>query len=532
MNNVSKKKQSYSVGEYVKNILLVILFVSVIVLSGMYIVTLNRSGTISRDTARDDITFEKLWTVQDGAMSENTLSQIVTPRFMGFKTAIQNDPAGVSAGEKYINELYKKTGVYLYYALSAAAVTEKIPDAEEEVFWLSLIHSDNYIYIRYHSPIPHQLIQASGGDLSGLGYGEYNRAEGHIVYVKDLFILPVTETDGESSEESTSLTCRIAVRADDDSVYVFTPPASADDSGANPYPGIDASLDEVTKLLVDAYGEGMQKYHFAYSNGDDRALYADKTEVVTDAGIPLKTIRADAKTAGKYIYSRPGDFEQIVRIFNFNPDKINTYSEANNTNIYVETHGSLKIAEDRLSYTARNGVGIPLSDFIGYSHSGSEGDVYDIVRAAQIFIEKIGAINVNYIGRDADLCISGVYGRDNKIVIKYSYFCDNVMLVPDGNEYALAIESDGINITSIDLFTLSAEVLSADESSNISADTMLSYTQKWAAKKHLSDREESQADTVVRVSDMRLVYHVTASDENDENIIPNWSISIQSPDTE
>jgi len=525
MDNTKRKKAS-GVAEYAKTILLVVLFVSVIVLSGMYIVTLNRSGIVSRDNvSRDDITFEKLWTVQDDAGSENVLSGIVMPQFMGFKTAEQRSPVGVSVGEKYLKELYKKAGLYLYYAFGNGADIRKIPDAESEMFWLSLIHSDDYIYIRYHQAIPHQLIQASGGDSAGMGYSEYNRTEGSIVYVKDLFILPLSGVEG-ASDESESHSYEIAVRDSDDSVYIFTPQKKLSDgeesgAAAYPYPGIDFALNEVVRILITAYGEGMQGYHFAYSNGDDRAVYADKLTTVTEMGIPLRKISAE-KNGGRLIYSNAGNFEQIVRIFNFNPDKINTYSEAKNTNIYVETHGSLKIAEDRLTYTARNGVGIPMSDFIGYSHSGSDGDIYDMVRAAQKFIESVRNINANYVGKDADMYISGVYKKDDKIVIEYSYYLDNVKIELDEKEYALSIESDGYNITHVDLFTLSVDAAAAD--------TTLSYTQKWAIKRHLSDRiSEGGENEQIRVNDVRLVYSAISGEDY---ILPNWRISLNAESAE
>lgn len=517
MNGIQKRH--VNVIESIKNIIIAILFLGVIVLSGMYIVSLNESRKLSVDS----VTFDKLRTVQNETNS-SILSEIITPQFIGIK---ENgfEPVVISSGSQAIEEIYRKIGIYLYYALSDGA---GIDDGESSTDWIPLLTSYNYIYVKYHSPLPHQLIQASGGVISGSEYNDYTRKREGVIYIDDLFIIPVTQAlSGSESHEY-----RVVVRASDGKIYIFTPPVyKSDEADLNEdraeilYPGIDTSVGEHTKILADIYKNDMQKYHFSGKAEKESDMYLDPASVVVVENIPVKKITADANTAN-IILSDITKRDTVMKIFSFNPNKPKTYyEESSKTQIYVETHGLLKISNNRIVYTAKDGGGIPVSDYTGYNSSGSEGDIYDITVAAQKILKSMISSCGDYIGKDAVLRISAVYSKDGKIAVEYSYYYNNTEIIVDGREYGLLIESDGINITLVDFYTLSVSA------SSDSSEKILSYTQNWAAEKYIGENSENFEDiSSVKIKEMCLVYTVpyNINSENTEDvyIVPEWYISV------
>lgn len=492
-----------------------VLFAGILILSGMYIVSLNRSRKLSNE----EVHFGKLWTIQDNTINSSLLSKVITPQFIGLKSP--NEAAvGISAGGQYIDELYREIGLHLYYALGDGAEISEVIGGEKSDLWLSLLTSYNYIYIKYHNPLLNHLIQASGGSISGREYTEYTRNKDVIIYIKDLFIIP---------ESASSVKYQVIARDENGRVYVFIPPTSASeagdtvDGGSNEepvYSGIDRTIGDITDISVSIYHDSMKKYQFAYNVKNETGNYIDSAAVIINEEIPVRRISADVNAAER-IFENPNLFDSIVRIFNFNPDKLYTYEESGEAHIYVETHGNLKISSDRIIYKARSGKGIPLYELTGYNSFAAGGDIYDITVASMRFIESIRSADGDLIGNNAELRLKNLYVKDDNITLEYSYYYDNIEIVMNGKPYALLIESDGINILNIDFYTLSVSV----DTASAPDEKILSYSQRWAADRYLSANNDKVQDiSLNKINRINLIYLLDKNTER--NITPEWYISI------
>lgn len=136
--------------------------------------------------------------------------------------------------------------------------------------------------------------------------------------------------------------------------------------------------------------------------------------------------------------------EDFLRLMDFNPDKLNYHTEQNGSVVYVESHGILRTGENVLSYQASDRGGISLTS-LGTEH----GDIYSYLQASSELIERLERINGQYTGGDASLCLEKITSDGTVITLFFSFRCDNILLVREGEDYGLTLSFSGNKLTAL-----------------------------------------------------------------------------------
>jgi len=136
--------------------------------------------------------------------------------------------------------------------------------------------------------------------------------------------------------------------------------------------------------------------------------------------------------------------EEFMRLMDFNPDKLNYHTEQNGTVVYVESHGILRAGENALSYQASDRGGISLT-----SLGTEQGDIYSYLQASSELIERLERINGQYTGGDASLRLERITSDGTSITLAFSFRCDNILLVREGEDYGLTLSFSGNKLTDV-----------------------------------------------------------------------------------
>ena len=174
-------------------------------------------------------------------------------------------------------------------------------------------------------------------------------------------------------------------------------------------------------------------YPTVYSEVFCRAELADTGERMVLTA--LDALSARAVHAARSVTSLLTTNSEFLRIMNFNPDKLNYHSEPNGNVVYVESHGILRTGADEVTYQAADSGGIDIASF-----GSANRDIYAYLQAASRLIDRLERISVQYTGGDAALRLEKVSSDGSSITLHFSFRCDNILLVREG-------EDDGLILT-------------------------------------------------------------------------------------
>lgn len=206
-------------------------------------------------------------------------------------------------------------------------------------------------------------------------------------------------------------------------------------------------------------------------------------------------------------WQRPSESEllrSIIGYYGFNVDKLNSYTE-NDALISLASHGSLRLTANTFSYTAYEGEGIELEDYLDYIPSSvlNLGDEY---RAIMLIANKTVEL-LDGVLLDASLSLDSVYLTDSGIRAEFAYSYSNMQIVGDG--IGAVIETSNGKLIKAEFSFFSAKMRAYPKSI---------YSGKWLAVSKLS--QLGKTDRYVYL-EMSPVYYV---EEGKSDVVPDWKV--------
>lgn len=471
--------------ELLKTILMIILFISVIILASIYIIQTQRLA-LARPI---DISMKSLLIVKKGESASTEFNKNhVNPIFIGYKYKGNSISKG-SFSADIINDIYNSISVNIIKLLSNSSECKIIYD-NPSGHWNDIINNKTYIYIKYQFEIPSKIIYSYFTNEILIDNNEI--AAGGIIFIKD--ILLVLE-NAEAYKYSYSM----AVRDSNGNVAEYT---IINNDGS------DDNYFDINKL--SNYNAELIDYNFyidqpiVYSN-----IILNNETILIDNNLNLKTV-----TVTDNILNINND--EIIKVFGYNPARINTYMENDNkTTVYVELHKNLKISEDGIiefNYTEESN-GIEISEFLNYKNSSGEYTIYETLLSISNFINIVKGIDNSLLGGDAGLCLKSIQNIDNNIIIEFCYTFDNIVFY----------NSEYIPITAC-RFIINNFCFKEIKINNLTVIDVhkkkISFSQDWTIRNINSSIAAANTSDKKYYGDVQLAYVNLNSDNNE--LIPEW----------
>ncbi|MDD4774646.1 MAG: hypothetical protein PHZ09_13760, partial [Eubacteriales bacterium] len=299
-------------------------------------------------------------------------------------------------------DAYLAASEYIKYVLGEDYICNRKDLLEGEAIWKSCIAGNNYIYIKYAALLPSVVI----GSFLDI---EQNTpvSDDSVVFIREMFIM-----FNYYGDESYSI--HAVTRDDNSNVAVFD----------YDYISSEPRKYFTIKSMLPYYGNSFfARYSFAAAN---QSVLAYKLPLTDTALIYSKDISThditvtninDVKFSGE-------SADRILKLFGFNPDKLNSFINTDGTLVYIETHGELEVLSDKIIYnTNKNNGGINISDVLSYGFYDGNYDISEKIKATGIIIDTIRETDSGFMGGDAGLKLSSLAydNKTNNLIIKYSY---------------------------------------------------------------------------------------------------------------
>lgn len=437
-------------GGMIVNISIAVMFFVVLGLTAAIFTLLNMTAASDGGVP---FSMEQLTASDDEDMVE--ISGYLVPAFIGIRAG--GEQKGISAGINIVYEIYNMLSPVLCDVLA-----EECREVSASR-WEAAAEEGSYVYVKYHAPLPYQVIHAFAGGA--------DEAYGASVNIYELFVLP-------------DKGFRILTRTAEGTVYEF-------DGTYESY----FTVDDLTELM-QSYRRNI--IDFVFSDGDgNEPLFTER--------VRTKNMLMMEKTAA-LIQNRGSDIAELLRMMDFNPDKLYTHEESDIGFVYVENHGVMRLLDDSVEYTAASsGGGVDIGDLLG--HYDREGyDLLDYISAACMIMNRVRYLNTYYIGGDADIVMDSAYSdEDGSLVFRFVYTFDNLRLA--GCEPALEISFRDGAVKNLRLYSVSVRNLGEQYDS---------LMEQW-----YYDIAESRCPEGAYIADVRLVYR---TDFGSDSINAEWSV--------
>ena len=397
----------------VMTVTVVVLFVALIVLAAM---TINLISKRSRGTVSEKFDLERL--TSDKTSLDIDMAKYLTPEFIGIVT--NGEKNGVSVTHNTVNGLYR----LICPVISSVMKEENITESGRDV-WDRYDELGDFIYIRYHSTLPDNVIGLAADACAGA------KNERNLSYagVYEMMIIPY-------GTENKSIA--VVVRDIMNNTLLYE---KKDDS--------ETIIEDDIAELARSYRMFLYSFDFA----GDRFHAESPTEPVFTEALSVRNIIMSNQTAS-LIYNSEEEKESLLRIFAFNPDKVQMSVSEKGEENYIDVQGVLYFHDSSFEYIATAGGGIDISNIIGYT--SNPGLKEYILSAAKIY-EDIYSLNRFYAGGDAEIYLSSVQSQNGDVTLVFDYKFDNIKITD--SESAFCITFSGEYIKYAKLYTMSVRNL-------------------------------------------------------------------------
>ena len=394
-----KMKAKGNIIEYIKNCVLLMLFVCMLILAASFIMQTQRL-TLSPPS---DISRESLLVLKTGHNINVKYNQkLIYPAFIGYKTK-NITPRGYITNEMIAN-IYPQLTDYIVEMLGSESECSMITD-DAETYWNEALKRDMYVYIKYHTEIPNVMLYAYLTDDYLIDTAKI--ASGDMVNIKEMLLL---------------------LEFSDAYTYEYEMLVRDSDGNAARFDNIGTTENE-NKFSVEMFSTNVNNVYVNYEfAADNTAEYANITlydsTVVYKSDMSMREIKIDR------LISADRNTE-IVKLFNFNPARTDlSYKEdSGKTNVYVDAHGILKINSDgniNYKYTesdVNHGNYVYIYDYLSYNKNNSEYSIYEMILAVNNFITTFQP--------DENIIFGDIYSEGSDIILEYYYCVNNILLVDE-----------------------------------------------------------------------------------------------------
>lgn len=455
----------------------VALFINMIVFASVYIVRSQRFMLKSEE----NIPVDTLLILKQGTSliyDDYNISYII-PDFIGLN--FDKGLIGLINNAEVMKDVYLTTSEYVKYVLGDNYVCTKKDTLGGEAIWKSCLADNNYIYIKYAMSLPSVVI----GSFLNMDINTSEPDES-IVMIREMFLM-------FNYYGSDRYSIHAVTRDDNGNVAVF----DYDYSNSEPREYF------TVKSILPYYGNNLfARYSFSAEN-----------QSVTEYKLPLKDttliysrdiLTHDITIANVNDSRFSGESaDRILKLFGYNPDKLNSFINTDGTLVYIETHGELEIHSDKMIYNAnKNNGGINISDYLSYGLYNGNYDISEKIKATSIIIDTIRKTDSGFIGGDAGIKLYGlVYNnKTNNLIIKYSYYYDNIIINTEESSFdACSFILNENKIISVYINSIRVKG---------SPDKRMNYPQLWMLDKIGSSIES------VTAGGMQLIYLIKSGVEN------------------
>lgn len=439
---MTKKQRLYS---WLQTFILLILFVSMVVMSVIYIFR-SQEQYYTEDIALSD---EKLRIIRNDAYREaveNVEMSFWQPMFVGFRFSSngQYRSNGFLGNNENLSSVFEIIKPYLYRITEKKSVCISLEKSYGQSLWEQCILNNSYIYLRFFEDIPvaflHYFCFSAGNEITSSYDGD--------VYVREVFFRL-------SKDEGKSFSYNIILRDSKENYAVF-------------------SFDNETKMalldasLFDAYTDSNMGTSFQFVLNDEQEIAMNPFDIRIENMPKSSKIRFEDCRESFY----PIDFQEndqvlsLLSFFGYNTDFLNRYYEADGSVVYHERFGNIRITPESsiefLSADMEKG-GLLITDYLGYVSEDGTYDFYEILSGTERIVAILYSEYRDCFGGDAEIRFQRAYVQDDKLHIEFSYYQDNYCILgAPGIKFVI----DGLYITNMTLSpfcttrTGSAEVLS------------------------------------------------------------------------
>ena len=304
------------------------------------------------------------------------------------------DASAVINSAAVVQELYTDISLCLYDAL------QNEPEPISDDRWRAAALGENYVYVQYPSEFPYQIVFAFAAAKEESD-GQIRRADAYIG-VREALLIP----------DKTGEIARLLVRGRN-GAYEFAAHADMD---------------------MRTFVQYAETYPDVFYWGTMRSTNAD-TEFVVLERIAARDIYASEIGVSAVIANR-SHLDSLLRLLNYNPDKLRYHTETDGAFVYVESHGVLRMDARTIQYSAAEQGGIPLSRIMGRE---SSGDIYTYLRTASHIVWRLADMDVLYTGGDAGLLLRSVSSQNGEITLSFRFCSDNIEIYGNGRNTGLTI---------------------------------------------------------------------------------------------
>ncbi len=459
--------------ETIKSIALVILFTLSVTLASIYIVNTQRL-TMAGESPLDLDSL--LFLRGEGVKVTELDASYLMPEVVSY--SVGGDMRTVYADGLSAAEIYRSTHDMLASVLSGIDDAGVVADREAVI--AECTSAESFVYLKYHAPLPAPLIltsitnEALSSQTAPIGESTKN--------VSEVFLILET-VSANSTTYSAVVVCGdgrvLRCRQSEASVQYF----------------------QIDTLTAYNGTQSATVSDFAANLDSTASLSLSATSVTTDKMISAPLVAVDETIDGSSMLD-----ESMLRAFEFNPDRINTYNESANVAVYVEDNVTLRVEPRQIRYTVSGDGGIEAARLLGYESYSGNYSIIELVGAAGSFIDSLRIASSGMIGGEAIPTLTSIRSEDGRLTLRYELTFDGATFYTDGFEplvgYTLTFE--GGRLKSADICTLHFR-------SGIGS--VASYTQAWTLEKLAPRLSPMVRESVGRVEPG---YIVTTPDDSSQ----------------
>lgn len=399
------------------DMLIVLLTVSMLFLAYLYAA---KNVTSSKDDSSD---FDRLWIVDDGDGRAFKVfdTSLCTPMSIAYKDAGKD--AGILIGDGDLTlTLYAVLSDLVLDVFGNTSICTKAENTTAVTD--EILASDSYLYIEYANDLPFPFIYALSSGKSSVDRTQV--ASGENAYLSRLFMLLKTDTEGKCTYKTYAFD-RVG------NAYSFT---RADRK--------DYVLNNADKVHLDAYSDVFINAELSRDTASDAAD-------ITYGSILYSQVTCDTEISYPGFSTENGK-ASFLDIFEMNSEKAGSYIDVDGNTVFIGSDVRLSVsASGNISYTSESEP-IFLKELLGYSPvSKGEYSMFDMLKATNIFVERIVSAYPTLSSSEADIKLSSVYKNESGMpVFEYAYYFEGIRINTD-TAFSFTFDTNGIRYLDINL---------------------------------------------------------------------------------
>lgn len=385
------EKIKHSPAETLKNIIIVLLILSMLVLAVIYI----GGSQLAMDNTALNASELPSGFVAAGADKEIEVAMyekaLLPMSYVGIKYG--DGGGGVYSNEAAADSLTEFAYEYIHACLESSGSLEEISLEE-----FAAAFDGNFIVVNLSSSLPYQIIYALTGEYNSVvGSSSAVSADRLVICEKDRK-LQLLLSDGERAYASSAV----------------------ETAGAS----------EMSALANDS-----RLSHFS----------------VTESGITLSSLSPETH---KISFSQAQPFDiprqrELIELFGY--DSNSSSAQASSTLNLFSPLGTLQINMQRISYFAAQESGIPLSGFLAKSKNDIDIGIYDVLYASFSFVESLCDIAPEQLGSPLSPQLRNFYYSGGTYTLIFDLACDGIGVYGETYPYFAKITVAGGRFKSIDV---------------------------------------------------------------------------------